>query len=687
MGGYGPFDEKILIEATLYGLPMYQIALAPGSQPEPVTGIPFIVQADRFVNFTPVDSLSAEAQLVSRTLVDGQFYSADGQTQFTPYRPVQPQTSVAIDYPGQVAHGVLFTGGTYQDHPGFDPVIARPLYDLRIYEPQIANEGWYPSKLENVLSLQGASGILQRLVITPGQFMTTSSSPQVTGTERLYTSLSYDLYYSISRDNLPPVIELVDMTTGGATGNFTARFSIKASDPDDPTIPDDGRVRRVIISWTYAAGDTTWESMDLQFNFISGAWIGELAGLTGAEIDFIVQAIDAAGNVGASTSKGFFFSPIAVEAGEDQTANEGDTVTLQGSIGQAMESPTILWNFGDGSTASGVLNPNHVYGDDGVYTVTLRITDGKGGSGWDTLKVAVENVAPVVTVPSAITVPYADPMPLSGSFIDPGARDIHTYRWDFSANPAGQPILTVWGNLNTTVDWLRWLTDYPAPGVYTATLTVTDDDGGVGRGSTQVTIARIDTSTAVNASVNPSILGQPVTFTATVGVNLPETTPVAPPTGTVTFADGATVLGTVPLSTEGGLTTASLSISLLSVGSHSITATYNGDSRFNGSSGSLAQAVIYQFGGFQEPIPNSNYNGGRTIPIKFTITDFNGVSIETAVAVVSVNGGPALGTASYDSTSDRYQFNLQTSGLPLGLLTITISLDDGTAYSVTVQLT
>jgi hypothetical protein len=61
------------------------------------------------------------------------------------------------------------------------------------------------------------------------------------------------------------------------------------------------------------------------------------------------------------------------------------------------------------------------------------------------------------------------------------------------------------------------------------------------------------------------------------------------PTGTVTFKDGASTLGTGTLNGSGDAT---FSTSILSVGSHSITAVYGGDSNFNGStSSSLTQTV------------------------------------------------------------------------------------------------
>ena len=85
------------------------------------------------------------------------------------------------------------------------------------------------------------------------------------------------------------------------------------------------------------------------------------------------------------------------------------------------------------------------------------------------------------------------------------------------------------------------------------------------------------TSTALISSQNPSVVGQPVTFTATVSGG-------ASATGNVQFKDGATNLGS-PVALSG--TSAALTTSALSAGTHAITATYSGDST-NGSSTSPA---------------------------------------------------------------------------------------------------
>jgi hypothetical protein len=97
--------------------------------------------------------------------------------------------------------------------------------------------------------------------------------------------------------------------------------------------------------------------------------------------------------------------------------------------------------------------------------------------------------------------------------------------------------------------------------------------------TSSLVVNKADTTTTLGSSVNPSTYGQSVTFTATV---------TSGATGSVTFKDGATTLGTTALSG----THATYTTSALSVGGHSITATYNGDTHYNTStSAPLTQTV------------------------------------------------------------------------------------------------
>src|SRR2546428_11542423 len=90
----------------------------------------------------------------------------------------------------------------------------------------------------------------------------------------------------------------------------------------------------------------------------------------------------------------------------------------------------------------------------------------------------------------------------------------------------------------------------------------------------------------------PPRFGQSTSFPATVSVVAPGTTLVAYPSGTVNFFDGSTLIGSGSLTTTAGVTSANFSTYSLSVGSHSITASYADDSNFNPSTSSAVTQVV-----------------------------------------------------------------------------------------------
>jgi hypothetical protein len=96
---------------------------------------------------------------------------------------------------------------------------------------------------------------------------------------------------------------------------------------------------------------------------------------------------------------------------------------------------------------------------------------------------------------------------------------------------------------------------------------------------TQV-VNQVSTTLSLTSAPNPSIFGQSVTFTATVS-------PVAA-SGTVTFTEGATVLGTGTLASG----VATFSTTSLPVGSHVISATYGGNSTYAGSTSNTVTQVV-----------------------------------------------------------------------------------------------
>jgi hypothetical protein len=102
----------------------------------------------------------------------------------------------------------------------------------------------------------------------------------------------------------------------------------------------------------------------------------------------------------------------------------------------------------------------------------------------------------------------------------------------------------------------------------------------------QQTVNQDPSTTTLTSSVNPSVVGQAVTFTAVVTANPPGG---GTATGSVTFKDGTTVLGTVTLNATAKAT---LTVSNLTVGTHPITAVYGGDGDFLGSTSAVLNQVV-----------------------------------------------------------------------------------------------
>jgi len=100
--------------------------------------------------------------------------------------------------------------------------------------------------------------------------------------------------------------------------------------------------------------------------------------------------------------------------------------------------------------------------------------------------------------------------------------------------------------------------------------------------ATKQVVDKATTTTNLASSLNPSSIGQSVTFTATVTPHFSGTV-----TGTVSFYDGTTLLKTVGVSNG----SAKYTTKTLAAGKDTITATYNGSTDFTGSSDSVTQTV------------------------------------------------------------------------------------------------
>ncbi|RLF59258.1 MAG: hypothetical protein DRN27_03200, partial [Thermoplasmata archaeon] len=119
------------------------------------------------------------------------------------------------------------------------------------------------------------------------------------------------------------------------------------------------------------------------------------------------------------------------------------------------------WNFGD-NTSNTTQHPSHQYADDGVYNVTLTVTDDDGAINSTTKPITVSNVAPIVGF---------DYLPL-----DPTTNDTITFT-DNSSDLDGVIVNWSWdfgdGNISYTKNATH---QYEHEGNYTVCLTILDDD-------------------------------------------------------------------------------------------------------------------------------------------------------------------------------------------------------------------
>lgn len=191
----------------------------------------------------------------------------------------------------------------------------------------------------------------------------------------------------------------------------------------------------------------------------------------------------------------------------------------------------------------------------------------------------------------------------------------------------------------------------------------------IGSWSLTFTLAPAATTTAVSSSANPSVFGQPVTFTATVS-----TAGLGTPTGNVQFFDGASPIGgPVALNGSGQ---AQVTTSSLSVGNHTITVNYAGDvpNGFNASSGSLAGGQTVNKANTTTGLTSNQSNPvGTNIPVTFTAT----------VSPVAPGAGTRTGTVTFSRNGSPVCSNVAINGAGQATCTITFTLAGN--YNITAS--
>jgi len=181
-------------------------------------------------------------------------------------------------------------------------------------------------------------------------------------------------------------------------------------------------------------------------------------------------------------------APTVTSAAENPIGAEGSALQVQGTFGDTDGDAlaiTQTQGLGQIAVTGNTWTWTHTPTDDATGDVVVQADDGKGGVVTDTFTWRADNVAPSVTF-SAIT-PSADcsgSTTVEGSFTDPGADQwMATIDWG-----DGSAVETL---ALTATNSFSASHPYAAPGRYTATITVTDDEGDSGTASGPVeTMAR-----------------------------------------------------------------------------------------------------------------------------------------------------------------------------------------------------
>ena len=184
--------------------------------------------------------------------------------------------------------------------------------------------------------------------------------------------------------------------------------------------------------------------------------------------------------------------------------------------------------------------------------------------------------------------------------------------------------------------------------------------------SISITVSKTTTTTTASTSTPAPSPGQDVKLKAVVK----QTSGTIKPTGSVTFKEGATTLGTAALALVGTTQTAKLTITGgLPLGTHTITATYAGSTAFVGSSSTVGLTVA---------------KGSTLSALTVTPVTANPGKSTIAVAVTAV--APATGVPSGNvifvvDTQAPQEFSLNT----VGKFQFTVTFATGSTHTVSVS--
>ncbi|WP_224484392.1 PKD domain-containing protein [Robertkochia aurantiaca] len=190
------------------------------------------------------------------------------------------------------------------------------------------------------------------------------------------------------------------------------------------------------------------------------------------------------------------------------------------------------WDFGDGNTGSGV-TAIHTYQTTGSFTATLTVTDDQSNSSTETATIMVIENTASPPVASFTADPLSGTVPLEVSFDASASSDdgsIVSYEWDFGDGNTGSGVTT--------------LHTYQTAGSFTATLTVTDDQGNPDSETATIVVNETLTGPVAIITADPLSGTSPLTVQFSGSGSVPGDSPIS--SYEWSFGDGNTSFAAEP---------------------------------------------------------------------------------------------------------------------------------------------